>query len=258
MFTWLRNRRRRKLLEEPFPPWWVPILDRNVAHYARLSPQEQAKLRDITRILVAEKYWESAGGLFVTDEMKVTVAAQAALLLLGMDDHDYYGRVASVVVYPGTFQTPNAEDDWEDDFLSDTVASGQAVYRGPVILSWEEVLAEGREPECGQNVVVHEFAHQLDFLDNTVNGTPPLETQAQADRWRDVMTAALAAHRKALEKGEESFFTEHAADDETEFFADASEAFFCLPHDLRGLHPDVYELLAGYYKVDPTRWFPEG
>src|SRR5689334_13291335 len=118
MFHWFRDRRRRKLLTEPFPPWWLGILQRNVAHYPRLSPEEQAKLRDIARILIAEKYWESAGGLFVTDEIRVTVAAQAALLLLGMDDHDHYSRVESIVVYPGTFRTPNREDGWEDDFLS--------------------------------------------------------------------------------------------------------------------------------------------
>src|SRR5204863_633635 len=133
MLSFFRNRRRRRLLDEPFPPWWLAILDRNVGHYPRLSPSEQARLRDHTRILVAEKEWEGCGGLFVTEEMKVTVAAQAALLLLGVD-HDYYARVGSVVLYPGEFRTPVMEDDWEDDELSDTILAGQAVYRGPVIL----------------------------------------------------------------------------------------------------------------------------
>src|SRR5690349_21377310 len=130
LFSWLRNRRRRRLLAEPFPLRWEEFLRRNVGHYPRLSPPEQAKLRDITRVFVAEKTWEGCGGLFVTEEMKVTIAAQAALLLLGAD-HDYYARVDSVVVYPSSFRTPVAEDDWEDDGLSDTALSGQAVYRGP-------------------------------------------------------------------------------------------------------------------------------
>ncbi len=256
MFSFFRTRRRRKLLAEPFPPWWEAILRRNVGHYPRLAPGEQARLRDATRILVAEKTWEGCGGLFVTDEIKVTVAAQAALLLLG-SDHDYYARVASVVVYPNTFRTPNPEDDWEDDWLSDTILSGQAVYRGPVILSWDEVLAEGRDPTAGYNVVLHEFAHQLDFLDNVVNGTPPLDDPQLAARWRDVMQAAFDAHRAALDRGEETFFTEHAADDETEFFADATEAFYCQPAAMRAEYPGVYELLEGYYRVDPLKWFPE-
>lgn len=255
MFSFFRKRRRRKLLDEPFPPWWEQILVRNVGHYPRLSPSEQAKLRDIARVLIAEKKWEGVGGLFCTDEIKVTVAAQAALLLLGIE-HDYYPRVASVVVYPDNFRTPNPEDDWEDDELSDDILSGQAVYRGPVILAWRDVLDEGRDPACGANVVVHEFAHQLDFLDNEGNGTPPLADKAAERHWHAVMQAAYDAHRKELASGAETFFTEHAGDDETEFFADATEAFYCDPHGLLEVAPAVYELLKGYYRVDPTAWFP--
>lgn len=256
MFSWFRARRRRKLLAEPFPPWWEAVLRKNVGHYPRLSPDEQARLRDVTRILVSEKHWEGCGGLFVTDEIKLTIAAQAALLLLGAD-HDYYARVDSIIVYPDTFRTPNPEDDWEDDELSDTVLSGQAVYRGPVIVSWGEALPEGRDPACGYNVVLHEFAHQLDYLDNAVNGTPPLDDPGLEARWRSVMQAAFEAHRAALDRGEETFFTEHAAENETEFFADATEAFYCQPAALREEFPGVYELLRGYYRVEPLKWFPD-
>src|SRR5262249_37909600 len=190
MLSFFRRRRRRKLLAEPFPPWWEAILKRNVGHYARLTPEEQGKIRDTARILIAEKNWEGVGGLFITDEIKVTVAAQAALLLLGID-HDYYARVTSIVVYPKSFRTPNPEDGWEDDELSDTILSGQAVYRGPVILSWDEVLTEGRDPEGRFNVVLHEFAHQLDFLDNVINGTPPLDDPKLEARWKEVMQRAF-------------------------------------------------------------------
>jgi len=257
MFHWLRERRRKKLLAEPFPPYWETVLNRNVAHYGRLKPDEQAKLRDIARVLVAEKQWEGVGGIIiVTDEMKVTIAAQAALLLLG-DKHDYFNRVPSVVVYPNSFRTPREEDGWEDDFLSDTVAEGQAVYRGPVILGWDHVLAEGRNPACSNNVVLHEFAHQLDYLDDTINGTPPLDDPVLEARWKEVMTAALEAHRAELKRGEETFFTEHAAENETEFFADAVEVFFCRPADLIEENAAIYELFKAYFQVDPLVWFPE-
>jgi Mlc titration factor MtfA (ptsG expression regulator) len=254
LFSWLRTRRRRKLLAEPFPVRWEAILQRNVGHYPRLTPDEQARLRDTARVLIAEKQWEGCGGLFVTEEMRVTIAASAALLLLALD-HDYFARVDSVIVYPSTFRTPRPEDDWEDDELSDTVAAGQAVYRGPVILSWDEVLPEARNPDDGYNVVIHEFAHQLDFLDNGINGTPPLDDPELARRWKYVMTVAFEDHRRALKRGDETFFTEHAGDDETEFFADATEAFFCNPHELRDEYPEVFQLLAAYYRLDPTRWF---
>ena len=255
LFSWFRKRRRRKLLAQPFPIRWLPFLERNVGHYSLLSRPEQAKLRDIARILIAEKTWQGGRGLYVTEEMKVTIAAQAALLLLGRD-HDFYVRVATIIVYPDVFRTPQQEDDWEDDELSDFASSGMAVYRGPVLLAWEDVIAEGPDPECGHNVVVHEFAHQLDYLDNAINGTPALGSRELESRWRYVMTIAFEDHRRAIAKGSrETFFTEYAAENETEFFADASEAFFCRPIDMKADYPEVYQLLAAYYRVDPVRWF---
>ena len=254
LFSWFRNRRRRKLLTGPFPVRWDEFLHRNVGHDRLLSPPEQARLRDITRILVAEKEWKGAAGVYVSEEMRVTIAAQASLLLLGAD-HDYYARVTAVVVYPGEFRTPRAEDDWEDDELSDTILAGQAVRRGPVILSWHEVLPEGRDPDAGYNVVIHEFAHQLDFLDNAVHGTPSLGDPALEKRWRYVWGVAFATHRRAIKAKEDTFFTEHAAENETEFFADATEAFYCRPGDMRLDYPELYQLLAAYYRVDPARWF---
>ncbi len=253
-FSWLRSRRRRKLLAEPFPVRWAGFLDRNVGHFPRLSSPEQDRLRDTTRILVAEKRWHGRGGLFVSEEMKVTIAAGAALLLLGTD-HGYFSRVRDVVVFPTEFRTPVPEDDWEDDGLSETPLAGQAVDRGPVILAWDQVLGEGRNPDGGFNVVVHEFAHQLDFLDGLSGGTPPLGDRALETRWRYTMTVAYEDHRRAIrDRTGATFFTPHAADSETEFFADATEAFFCRPVDLRELHPEIYELLGAYYKIDPTNW----
>src|SRR5262245_33825216 len=143
LLSWLRARRRRKLMVEPFPVRWAGILERNVSHYSRLPPAEQTRVRDVMRVLVDEKNWLGRGGLFISEEMTVTIAAQAALLLIG-DDRGYYRRVRDVVVFPSTFRTPVAEDDWEDDELSDTISSGQAVDRGPVLLAWDQVLPEGR------------------------------------------------------------------------------------------------------------------
>jgi hypothetical protein len=255
MFGFFRQRRRRKLLAEPFPSWWDAILARNVGHFPRLSPPEQAKLRDTTRVLIAEKEWEGCGGLHITDEMKVTVAAQAALLLIGFNGHDYFARVSSVVVYPSDFRTPQREDNWEDDELSDTISEGQAVYRGPVILSWDHVLAESRDPAGGYNVVVHEFAHQLDFLSGELNGTPPLGSAEAEANWVRVMSAALADHRAELARGHQTFLSEQAGDSETEFFADCAEAFFCNPHGLSGEYREVFDRLADYFRQDPREWF---
>jgi Mlc titration factor MtfA (ptsG expression regulator) len=254
LLSWLRARRRRKILAEPFPVRWNEFLQRNVGHYALLTPVEQERLRDIARILVAEKEWLGRGGLFLTEEMRVTIAAQAALLLLG-DDRGYFKRVRKVVVFPTSFRTPVAEDDWEDDLLSETDLAGQAVDHGPVLLAWDQVLPEGRAPTAGFNVVVHEFAHQLDFVEGITCGVPPLGDRELETRWRYVMQVAFEDHRRALrDKETDLFFTQHAGDSEAEFFADASEAFFCRSVVMQELHPEMYRLFAAYYRVEPAAW----
>jgi hypothetical protein len=258
IFSWLRNRRRRKLLAEPFPVRWEAVLRRNVWHYSRLSEAERAKLRDIMRVLVAEKGWEGGSGLFVTEEMKVTIAGVAALLLLGRD-HDYYARINLIVVYPDKFRSPVREENWdggwEDDWLSDDELDGQAIHRTAVLLSWADVIAEAPDPDTGDNLVVHEFAHVLDPYENAPGGTPRLENAELETRWRYVMGVAFNDLRAAVRNGEETFFHERATENEAEFFADASEAFYTCPEDMKEQHPDVYEMLAAYYRVDPAKWF---
>jgi Mlc titration factor MtfA (ptsG expression regulator) len=259
LLSWLRERRRRKILAEPFPVRWDAIIDRNVGHFALLSPPQQARVRDVARILLAEKQWHGRGGLFVNEEMRVTVAAQAALLLLGAD-RGYFRRVRDVYVFPTEFRTPVADDDWEDDGLSERPLAGQAWERGHVMLAWDQVLPEGRDPDAGYNVVLHEFAHQLDYADGLAGGaTPDLGDRELESRWRYVMTVAFEDHRRAVrEKGGGTLFTPHAADSEAEFFADATEALYCRATDLKELYPELYRLLAAYYRVDPAAWFARG
>ena len=251
MLAWLRARRRRAVLADPFPPHWDVVIRRNVARYGHLTPPQQARVRDATRILVAEKRFEGCGGLAVTPEMRVTVAAQAGLLLLA-DGHDYFARVPTVLLYPGAFRVPDP-DDFEEDEVADTVLTGQAADRGPVVVSWPDALAEGRHPAGGFNVVVHEFAHQLDYLAGDIDGTPPLPDRAAVTRWKAVFAAALSTHSADLREHGESLFSEDAADP-GELFADACEALFCVPRDLRADHPAVYDLLAAYFGVDAAGW----
>jgi Mlc titration factor MtfA (ptsG expression regulator) len=254
IFSWLRARRRRKLLAEPFPLRWSGIIERNVGHIAILPAAQQERLRDATRILIAEKQWLGRGGHFINEEMRVTIAAQAALLLLG-DVRNYFRSTREVVVFPTEFRTPVMGDDWEDDMLSDRISIGQAVSQGTVLLAWDDVLREGREPVCGYNVVIHEFAHQLDFSEGVSSGTPALGDPALESRWKYAMAVAYADHRRAVRaNASELFFTPHAADDEREFFADLTEAFYCRPLDLRELHTELYQLLAAYYRLDPVSW----
>ena len=157
---------RRQLLTESFPKEWETWLSANRTHYHLLRNAERARLQDDARVMIAEKTWEGCDGLKVTELMKLTVAAQAALLLMGLD-HDYFSRVLSVVLFPTAFEMP--AESWEE---RGSFALGRAVDYGTVFLSWETVLTEARNPASGHNLVIQEFAHQLDFLDGYTNGAP--------------------------------------------------------------------------------------
>jgi len=238
-----------QLLAGPFPQEWESWLSQNLRHYRLLSDAERERLRNDARVLVAEKSWEGCDGLKLTELMNLTVAAQAALLLLGLE-HDYFSRVLSVVLFPAAFELP--AQSWEEH---GQIISGQAVDYGTVYLSWDTVLAEARDPTAGHNLVIHEFAHQLDFLDGYTNGAPPLRGRDQAHRWHEVMQGTFHRLRRELQRGNRTFLGSYAASNPTEFFSVASEKFFSLPAELRRCHPELFAVLAEYYRVDPLRWF---
>ena len=251
LFSWLARRRRAKLLATSFPAEWAGYLERNVPLYAQLNDRERTKLCDDLRILVAEKHWEGCGGLTMTDEVKVTVAAHAALLLLGIR-HDYFARVMSILVYPTGFRSP---DGWTgpDGVVDMTVgALGEAWYDGPIVLAWDEVVAGGRDPTDGRNVTLHEFAHQLDYLDGVADGTPPLRHKGDYARWQEVMTREFRRLKAESRTGTPQVLDSYGATNEAEFFAVATEAFFEKPRQMYARHSELYAILSEYYGQDPA------
>jgi Mlc titration factor MtfA (ptsG expression regulator) len=249
LFTWLRRKRRQRVLAQPFPADWLSYLLNNVVHYRYLSPAEQARLRDDLRIFVSEKHWEGCGGQSMTAEIQVTIAAQAMLLVLGLE-HNYFDRVQSILVYPQGYSAEGGE-------ANGLVSAGQgrlgeSVYRGPVILSWSEVRRDARHPERGHNLVYHEFAHQLDMLDGVINGTPPLKDEAQRRRWKVVMSAEYQQLIDASVEGRATLLDKYGATNEGEFFAVATECFFDRPVQMQKRHTQLYELLREYYQQDPA------
>jgi Mlc titration factor MtfA (ptsG expression regulator) len=240
------------MLAQPFPSAWLTYLGRNVPHYHYLSDAEQAKLRDNIRIFIAEKHWEGCGGLQMTDEIKVTIAAQACLLVVGME-HNYFDRVQSILVYPYGYQARIPEMTAPGVIVEESSARlGEAHYRGPVVLSWADVVRDARHPRAGKNLVFHEFAHQLDMLDGVINGTPPLKGPEQARRWKEIMTQEYEELRAASAEGRATLLDDYGAVNEGEFFAVATECFFDLPVEMARRHPRMYELLREYYRQDPA------
>jgi Mlc titration factor MtfA (ptsG expression regulator) len=249
MFGFMKQQRWRKITATPFPAHQRAVILRNVAHHTALPKELQARHEERLRIFFHEKTWVGCKGLNVTDEMKLTVSALAALVTLGFEKDWDFARVKSILLYPSSFRSPNPEDDYEDDDLGEHIADGQAWYRGPVILNWLQVIEEARQPDLGYNVVVHEFTHQLDFLDGSTDGIPPLASKEMMESWVKVMSAALERHRR-----QNAFFSDQASDSPTEFFSDAAEAFFCRPVDLNEYEPGVFTLLNSYFQLDPREW----
>jgi Mlc titration factor MtfA (ptsG expression regulator) len=253
VLSWLRRHRREKLLAQPFPPEWLQRLQKNVAFYATLAPDKQKKLRDDLRIFSAERQWEGCRGLRLTDTIKVTIAAQACLLVLGLEI-DLYNRVPSILVYPRGYRVPRTEPLGGGAYLEgEADLLGEAHYRGPVILSWAEVREDALHPGSGRNLVFHEFAHQLDMLNGAADGTPPLESDKHEKSWQRVMTSEFRRLRSDAERGRRTLLDPYGLTNEAEFFAVATEAFFDCAAAVQEQHPKLYRLFCEYYRQDPAQ-----
>ena len=212
-------------------------------------PEEQEKLRRDLRVFAAEKNWEGCGGLTLSDEMKVTIAAQACLLTLARDADDFAG-VQSILVYPNEYAVPDGRQRQEFSIVGKSARLGEAWYRGPVILSWAAVLENSRDLGGGENLVWHEFAHQLDMLDREIDGTPPLADRAQYRQWTDVMTAEHRRLRASARSGQPTLLDPYGTVNEAEFFAVATECFFDQPIEMRQQHAELYQLFEAFYRQD--------
>lgn len=252
---WLRLRRRRRLVAHPFPDEWNAILQANVLHDQGLSDGLRTQLRKLIQVFVAEKNWEGCKGFVVTDEVKVTIAAQACLLVLGRHD-SVFDHVLSILVYPDSYVARTVETTRAGVVVERGHARmGEAWLRGPVILSWSDVLAGGRRESPGRNLVFHEFAHQLDMMnDRILDGTPPLDTPEQIQRWVGVLQPAYHQLVEECRGGRHGVIDCYGTSNVAEFFAVVTEVFFECPLSLSNDHPAVYEVLRDYFRLDPVTW----
>jgi Mlc titration factor MtfA (ptsG expression regulator) len=225
------------------------IVERRVQMFSALTPDEQQRLETIALDLIADKDWEAAHGFELTDDIVVTIAAQAALLVLELPA-DSFRNVSTILVQPSAVRLERAHRTGKGMMSDDRMfIDGQAVFGGPVMIAWDAARFEARHPGRGTNVVLHEFAHKLDMLDGTLDGTPLLADQAQRERWIEVCTRVY----RAVEIGEGGeALRSYAGIDAAEFFAVATEVFFDRPHMLRDEHPDLYECLRDFYRQDPS------
>ena len=251
MFGW-KKRRRRKLRARPFPEAWCEILRRNVPYFSDLDDEDQRELLGHIQVFLAEKPFEGCGGLEITDEIRVTIAAQACILLLHRET-DYYPKLRTILVYPHPYVVRGQRRD-EAGFVveREEVRLGESWTHGAVVLAWDSVKKGAADPGDGQNVVFHEFAHQLDAESGATEGAPVLEHRALYGPWARILGREYARLIEDLEEHRQTFLSTYGAVNPAEFFAVVTEAFFEQPRALRRRHPELYEQLAGFYRQDPA------
>lgn len=253
-----KSARREAVRAQPFPPAWRDLLTHRWPLYARLPERQRRELEGHTLVLLREKHFEGCGGMELGEEHRVLVAAQAALLLLGRDT-DYFSGLRSILIYPSAF-VGKGKSAGPGGMVTESrgMRAGESWHTpgvgGPVVLSWSDVVEGAANDRDARNVVLHEFAHQLDGESQVMEGIPLLESAEAVEQWRRVLHAEWSRFVMMLRGGAPTAINPYGAQSAPEFFACAVEAFLERPEDMRALHGEMYELLRGYFKQDPSTW----
>jgi hypothetical protein len=233
------------------PEDWDLIVGANVRAWDTFTIDERVQLSESAQWLLRHKHWEAANHFELNDEILTTLAIQASVLILGLDE-SYYRDVSAIIVYPTTVMSRGTYAGPVVGTVTDSVfpVLGEAHdHRGPIIIAWDEALHDAQNPGRGKNVVFHEFAHKIDMLDDVTDGTPPLKSAEELARWVEVCTEAYEAlqeghHRPPLDP--------YGATNPAEFFAVATEAFFDAPVKLQQHELALYEVLRDFYGQEPS------
>lgn len=249
--TWSQARtlRRRPIPED--------VWQLTVARYPFISRRpldDLARLRNLATLFLARKEFAGGGGLEVTDEMAVAVAAQACLpvLHLGLEMYDSF---VGIVMHPAEVSVEREVMD-EDGIVhvEERVMSGETIAGGPMMLAWQDVSGSGPPSEWAYNVVIHEFAHVIDMRNGEADGVPPLSSRPAHEAWQRVLTDEYEAFCEQVDEGFDTVIDPYGSESIDEFFAVAVETFFVEPRELQHHHPALYELFAGYFQQDPVRF----
>lgn len=248
-----RQTKRKQLLTLPFPEEWKQIVQKNVPLYNRLPDSLKQQLGGLVNVFTAEKKFEGCGGLEITDEIRVTIAAQASMLLLNRKAH-YFPKLHTILVYPHTYAARTVSSNGTVTVDEQSVRLGESWQNGPVVLAWNSVTGGTCNITDAQNVVLHEFAHQLDQEDGAADGAPILEHQSSYVAWARVLSKEYEALQRKKKKHRKAVMSKYGATNPAEFFAVATETFFEKSKQMKKKHPELYDELKNYYKLDPVEW----
>jgi Mlc titration factor MtfA (ptsG expression regulator) len=246
--------RLKRAMAVPFPGEWVEIVERNIEIYRNLPMPLRLKLRKMIKQFLHQKHFSGAGGLEITDEIRVTVAAQACMLQLNRRG-SLYPRLKYIIVYPTAFVVTRAQAD-TSGVTSEARRGllGESWDNGKVILAWDNVLHGARNFVDGQNVVLHEFTHQLDSETGSTDGAPLLAGESSYRSWANALSGEYRVLQRKARRGRRSLLDHYGATNPAEFFAVATETFFEKPARMAEHHAELFEVLRSYYGVDPREW----
>jgi Mlc titration factor MtfA (ptsG expression regulator) len=251
---WIPRFRLNKALQRPFPAEWVQMLESNIGVYRQLPMPLRLQLRRLIKQFLHQKHFSGAGGLEITDEIRVTIAAEACMLILNRASAVYPG-LRYIIVYPTAFvvQRDNRDQTGVVNARPRGLL-GESWQSGKVILAWDSVLHGARNFLDGQNVVLHEFAHQLDSETGSANGAPLLGGASSYRVWAEVLSDEFEELQKRSRRGRRSLMDDYGATNPAEFFAVATETFFERPGRMAKHHAELFETLKSYYRADPREW----
>lgn len=246
--------RRARLHARPFPPAWQSILERRLPFFESLPETQQQHLQNLIKSFIADKQFIGCAGQQIDDDIRITIAAQACLLVLNRPESHYH-KLQSILVYPSTFvATREVRDELGLVSTNHTAMLGESWDQGKVVLAWDNVELGVRDLHDGHNVVLHEFAHQLDSESGATNGAPLLLTKGGYKSWATVFQFEFEQLQQSILHNQASLLDEYGATNPAEFFAVATETFFERPRELLHHHAELYQQLASFYRIDPAQW----
>ena len=254
LILWIPRMRLNRAIKAPFPEEWAKLLEQNIQVYRKLPMPLRLQLRKLIKQFLHQVHFSGAGGLEVTDEIRLTIAAEACMLILNRPSRVFPG-LRYIIVYPSAFIVERGNTDQAGVVNHDPRGLlGESWQNGKVILAWDSVLHGAQNFLDGQNVVLHEFAHQLDSETGSANGAPLLGGAASYQIWAGVLSEEFEDLQKDSRRGRRSLMDHYGASNPAEFFAVATETFFEKPRQMAKHHQELFETLKSYYRIDPREW----
>lgn len=250
--AWSKRRKRKRLLASELPAHQRALIEQSVPLVRRLPQDLRRKLDGKIALFLDQIKFVGCNGLEVTEAMRLSIAAQACLLVINTDT--WYQNLFTILIYPDAFRSRLREQDGYVVTERETARLGESWARGPVVLSWTDVEDGAADAHDGHNVVFHEFAHQIDDLSGHTNAIPILSKGQDFRDWEHAFVTAYDRHVRNVEHGHRTLFDAYGATSHVEFFAVSVEVFFEKPVALKREEPHVYEQLARLFRLDPASW----